>query len=383
MKIVIMLRAIDEIDGPGIATTYLIDHLLAIDRINTYVLLYKTAQHLGRYAQHANVKEILVKAKSKIIYDQILTPWIAWRERADLVFNTKFSVPLCSAIPSISMQRGSEHLIFPHFYSKKDLWYMKISLPIYCKKARKVVSISDVLKQDIHRLMHVPLNKIHTIYSACHTRFKCIEDRNLLQAVRLRYQLPDEKYVVTVTKPYAALGSEGKNLYRGKNLEGILAVYKHLKQSLTSNIKWVFIGKGIREGLEKKFGAGFVRNEDFIFPGYVDQTDMPAIYSMARFLLFPSYYESFGLPIVEAMACGCPVITSNTGASPEIAADAGLTFDPDDIVGMTQAARELVTSDEKFNQLRLKGLSRAKVFTWERSAQQLLELFATTCPSQT
>jgi glycosyltransferase involved in cell wall biosynthesis len=120
-------------------------------------------------------------------------------------------------------------------------------------------------------------------------------------------------------------------------------------------------------------------------PGFVELADMPAVYSMARALVFPSRYESFGIPIVEAMACGCPVITATTSACPEVAGGAALLVDPDDVDGLASAMERVSLDDALAEDLRRRGLSRAAAFSWSESARTLLsELrLAASRPTQT
>jgi glycosyltransferase involved in cell wall biosynthesis len=107
-------------------------------------------------------------------------------------------------------------------------------------------------------------------------------------------------------------------------------------------------------------------------PGFVEFADMPAVYAMARALVFPSRYESFGIPIVEAMACGCPVVTATTSACPEVAGGAALLVDPDDIAGMADAMERVSFDDGLAGELRARGFSRAAEFSWTASARTLL-----------
>jgi glycosyltransferase involved in cell wall biosynthesis len=134
----------------------------------------------------------------------------------------------------------------------------------------------------------------------------------------------------------------------------------------------VILGLGIAERLTEEAIAQHAEPAFVHTPGFVQFSDMPAVYSMARALVFPSRYESFGLPIVEAMACGCPVVTSTTAACPEVAGDAGLLVDPDDVAGLASAMERVSFDAALAEELRQRGFRRAAAFSWSNSARTLL-----------
>jgi len=134
--------------------------------------------------------------------------------------------------------------------------------------------------------------------------------------------------------------------------------------------------KGERE-LERMAGELKVRDR-VIFAGFIPDEQLPILMSGARALCFPSLYEGFGLPVLEAMACGCPVITSNISSLPEVAGDAALQVDPNDIQQLSRAMEKLLTDDTLYDDLKARGISRAKRFSWENAASQLLDILIAT-----
>ena len=146
MKIGIMARTFDDRDGVGIANRNIIDRMIDIDRETEFVVLFRNRKHLGRYEQYDNVKEILLRAPNKLIWDQVLVPYYARRENVDLIYHPKFTVPLLTGRPTVAVCQGLEYYTLPQFYVWYDLMYAKMFLPFYYKKAR------NILRQCVRRV---------------------------------------------------------------------------------------------------------------------------------------------------------------------------------------------------------------------------------------
>ncbi|MBA3495843.1 MAG: glycosyltransferase family 4 protein [Gemmatimonadales bacterium] len=204
-----------------------------------------------------------------------------------------------------------------------------------------------------------------------------VTDPATLARVRERYQLPAPPYLLMVVRGHQIQEQTAlKALTPRKNVEVALEAYGRMRTRSAGERKLppalVILGIGIADRLTPDVVGAFTGSDAVHTPGFVEFTDMPALYSMARALVFPSRYESFGIPIVEAMACGCPVVTSATSACPEVAGNAGLLVEPDDVDALGSAMERVSFDDRLVHDLRGRGLRRAATFSWSDSARTLL-----------
>ena len=376
LRIGLMLRAVDEYDGAGVYIRQLCDALFEVDQLNQYVLFYMKPQQLGRYAHVANVEERVVPAPGKLLWDQVFLPWAARRENLDVLFHHKFSIPVVAPCPTVVQQRGTEYWTFPQYYTqlgdRVNRLYNMATIPLFCRRAVRVLTNSDSLALELETLAGVPREKMSTIYAAADDRFVRVTDRAALDRVRGKYDLPDSRFFLMVVKGYARIEYAGQALCPRKNVEGTLTAYARVRASVPDCPPLVILGAGVTDRLTPETLGRFVDPAAVRIPGLIDHGDMPAVYSLAGALLFPSYYESFGIPLVEAMACGCPVITSSAPACPEVVGDAALVVDPDDVEGLTAAMRRLLLEPGLAEDLRARGIDRARTFSWRESARRLV-----------
>ena len=379
LRIGIMLRGIDEYDGAGVYIRQLVDAVLRLDGTNQYVLFYADEAQRGRYANRPNVREVVVRAPGKLLWDQVAVPMAARREGVDVLFHHTFSSPVVAPCPTVVQQRGTEYWTFPEYYptlgDRINRLYNVLTIPLFCRRAARVLTNSDSLAEELEQLAGVPREKMATIHAAADERFRPVRDGAELDGVRARYGLPAEPFFLMVVKGYARIEYAGATLCPRKNVEGTLEAFAHARAAEPATPRMVILGAGVRERLtpvvlRDRFGLD---PASVVIPGLIAHDDMPAVYSLAGALLFPSYYESFGIPLVEAMACGCPVITSSAPACPEVVGDAALVVDPDDVVGLADAMLRLVREPDLPAALRAKGLARAATFSWHDGARRLVD----------
>ena len=256
-------------------------------------------------------------------------------------------------------------LIFRHLpehHKPLNRWYLRWALPLFCRRADRIIAVSEATRRDLIAAYDLPPAKVQVIPEAAAPRFQPTSDA--MQAeVRARYGLP-ERYLLYVG-----------TLEPRKNLTRLLRVWTALRR--TGEIPPLVL-VGARGWLIEPFFESLAQNpyrEDVILPGYIADPDLPAVYGAAAAFVFPSLYEGFGLPPLEAMACGTPVACSNVSSMPEVVGDAAVTFDPRDDAAMIEALRRIVGESDLRADLRARGLRRAAEFSWARTARETLALY--------
>ena len=362
MRIGIMLRAYDRPGGIGIYCRNIVKHLLALDQKNEYVLMYNNQEHVGTYNNLPNVEEVFLPSKNLFFWDQWQVPQVVKNKEIDLLFNTKFSLPFLGKATKMMVLHGASWYEKPELYPRLDILYVRMAMPVYCRLADFLISNSDLTTRDFKNFLSVPEGKIETVRLSYDESFAPVEDRKTLDEIRKKYSLPD-RFVITVT-----------SYDPRKNFETLLRAFEKCRES--EEVHLVVVGKNCRQYLNDYKLEGSELANFIHFPGWVEQQDLPPLYSLAEVFAFPSVYEEFGIPVVEAMACGCPVVSSSTGAIPELTNGAALLADPFDVEAQAKNLLTVLQSSERRENYRNKGLERAKEFSWDKAARATLDIFA-------
>jgi glycosyltransferase involved in cell wall biosynthesis len=361
MRIGVMLRTYEDRQGIGIYCRNLMDALLPLDSRNSYVLYYRNPQLIGTYSRFPQVTEKVVSAPSKVLWDQVQIPLAARKDHLDLIFHPKFTVPFVTRRKTAMTIHGASWFVHPELYDPLGIAYIKAFMPLYCRKADLILSNSRLTTDDFIRILKVPPEKIATIPLGTNRNFKVIDDRPALDAYRQRHNLP-EKFLVSVIRYDPR-----------KNFKNLIAAFRLLRKR--TPCKLVVTGIGCEKYREEYRLEEDGTADDVQFLGWVEPSELPLLYTLAHGLFFPSVYEEFGIPVCEAMACGCPPVVSQTGALPEVAGDAGLIVDPFNPATMADALERLWTNPALRADLVHRCLARAAEFTWDRCAQDTLTAF--------
>ena len=372
MKIAIMMRAMDQDSGFRAYVMGLVENMLQIDESNSYLLLYRTTKWTGHFSSYKNVKEILLQAAHKFIWDQVAVPYRAWQEGADIIFNPKFSVPLISHCPVAMGLQEPAWWVWPKHYERFDVLYQKIMLPLYCRKSAHLFPMAKFNLEETRKCIGLPLNNATVTYTVPGKQMRPMEDRAELEKFRRKYQLPD-RYILSVTRvdhPGLDKFEKGGSFHPGKNPETTLRAFIQCRKDLPH--KLVFAGRRIRDYM-LHLGFKDADFEDVIFIPFVPYEELPELYNNADLFVVASYYDGCSTVIMEAMACGCPVVASATGGFPEISGGAAIHADPHDPADFSRKFK-LVLLDEKLRkELKKKSLERASFFNWQRTAKLTLE----------
>jgi glycosyltransferase involved in cell wall biosynthesis len=361
MKIGICLRSWNEGGGIGVYTRSLVQAMLLLNAPHQYVLLYDNKAQLGQFRRYPNVKEIYAPAPTKLFWDQIAVPYFASREKVDVLFHSKFSIPLVSPCKTVTVIHGSERFVYPEFSKKSDMLFFKTIYPLYLRRATALIAVSENARRDIIQFLRIDPQKISTVYYGCAEYFRKINDNVVLEAIRKKYRLP-ARFLLNVGL-----------IYPGKNIPNLLKALNRVRKQV--DIKLVLAGTG-RRMYQKDLNAirelGLENN--VVFPGYISHEDLVAVYNLAEAVVFPSFYESFGLVNVEANACGCPLVTSRTGGTPEAAGEAAVYVNPVDDLSIAEGILKVLMDSNLRKDLIDRGLRNVKRFTWEKTARQTLDI---------
>jgi len=368
MRIGIMLRSIDEKGGIGVYTRNITRELLDLDRDNRYVLLYRSRNHLGRFAHYDQATERVLAAPNKAVWDQVSIPLACWQEKLDLLFHPKFTVPLLAPCKTVMVLHGAGWFMpeFQSYWSAADLRYVRAVMPVYCRRASSVISVSQLTTDTFNRTFHLPPGKIITVYFAPARIFRRVTERQILDRVRTRYNLPD-RFIFTLS---------GYDRGDRKNFAGILNAFTSHHGKTQHQL---IVGGRDCHKFKVDYGipdSGY--GKDILFPGWIEQEDLPAIYSLADVFLYPSNVEAFPIPITEAMACGTPIITSNANGLVEIVGEAALHVNPDDHAEIAAALQRILADPQLRESLSETGTRRAQMFSWDRCARETLRILTET-----
>jgi glycosyltransferase involved in cell wall biosynthesis len=367
--IAIMGRVLDQDDGLGVYSLNLLSQMLRLDPQTRYVLLLQTPKCRDVFREHTNLEAHVLPARSKLVWDQWIAPRMARRSGAQLIFNPKFSVPLLSGIPSVFVLQGSDWYVNPANYPWWDNLYIRLMLPLYCRRAARLLAISQATLDDLSRYANIDVSTAALSYAGVAPNFVPTKNRLELARFRNEYRLPP-RYIFTVARTYH-IGHTNQPPYPGGNVERLMRAYRRYRNT-GGTLPLVVAGHRVEEYLRER-GFTAVDLSHVCFTGLIPNARIHMAFQLAECFVLATLCESFGIPIVEAFATGCPAIVPSTCASPEIAGGAAVLVNPLDEAQIAGALTRVTSSPALRAELRAKGLERARAFTWQATAERTLD----------
>jgi glycosyltransferase involved in cell wall biosynthesis len=285
------------------------------------------------------------------------------RERVDLYHGTNFFMPMRETCPTVVTVHDVAFVCVPETFGPVYRRYMRWQVGHSVREADHLIAMTEHAKNDISSLFGIDPARITVTYVGIEERCTASPDVAYLADTGNALHLPD-RYLLHVGVVDAR-----------KNIETLLrASVEPLRRGLIDGV--VLAGKDSRGADSVRTTAHNLGIEDRVrFLGYVDQHWMVGVYHLARLLVFPSWFEGFGVPVIEAMACGTPVVASNASAVPEVAGDAAILFPPADAAALERALIDVLSQPELHAELRRRGLARAAKFTWNEAAAKHVEVY--------
>lgn len=331
----------------------LLQQLLAEDRGHEYVVLIGRSQVQDWFAPTVPVKWIQTPTPLYSIQEQFLIPYRVRGEAFDLFHSPTYTIPLFFSAIGIITIHDLIHLLFPKDYGLRHRLYYSLLVRRAVSRCLRVFTVSEQSQEDIIRLLKGDERRIRVTPNGVEPTWK---SQPMDKEFRDRYGL-GQGFILFVGNPRPH-----------KNFPRVLSAFEKLI------LEDAYEGKLAAVGLPPQDLPGGLRTRVVFFPGCNDQ-DLRGLYSGADLLVAPSLYEGFGLPVLEAMACGCPVLVGNQGALPEIVGDAGLTVDPYDVSAISDGMKEVLSDKELNRRMRERGIKQAAKYTWEKTARTVLDTY--------
>ncbi len=364
MRIAIDARKLRDY-GIGTYVRNLLRHLSRLDSATEYVLLCNGEDCGALEALGENFRTVSDSSAPYSIREQLSVPLDLRREKIDLFHAPHYVLPPLTPCRSVVTIHDCIHLRFPQYLPNRLAYgYARASLWIATHRSSRVLTVSEASKRDILKYFHVPPAKIDVIYNAIDERYGEAPDEEEVARVRERYQLND---------PFVLYAG---NIKPHKNLERLIEAFQMLRKGDLEHVKLLIIGDEISKYATLRRAVHHYKLHKHVrFFGFVPDKTLAVLYRLASVFVFPSLYEGFGLPPLEAMASGTPVITSNVSSLPEVVGDAALLIDPYDPTAIAAAMRRVLTEPALREDLRQRGLQRVREFSWERSVRRVREIY--------
>jgi glycosyltransferase involved in cell wall biosynthesis len=366
MRLGIPMKAYDPTwGGPGTYTIELINRLVELES-HEYVLMYPDdVSRRVTSINGSNVKQIATQQRRGIVWDQIVLPRLASRQSIDVLFSPFMSVPVQGRFRKVFTIHGAERYVVPGMLRADQYLRWMFMDRVLVHSADRIIAVSETMAGEYCKATGCDPDKVRSIPLGVSSDFAPVRDRSVLEPTRAKFQLPDE-FILFVGK-----------IFPNKNFGNLVRAFRQVAHSVPHKL---VVAGGVRWKFEQDVALvqqlGLTQRVQFL--DFVSLPELVHLYNLATCFVYPSYYESFGLAQVEAMACGCPVVAANTGALPEIAGDAALFCNPADPGDIAATIQRLLEDPQLRIAQSAKGLARAGLYTWDRCARATLDVLTET-----
>jgi glycosyltransferase involved in cell wall biosynthesis len=356
-----MLRHYDQHGGGvRIYTQRLLRAMLDLRTGHEFVLLYRNPALIGTYGNEPGVTEVALPGRSVFSWDQLAVPKAVERHSIDLLFNPKYSIALRARCRTAWVCHGLDWYVMPWGSKPIDRISHRFLVPRYARKADAILAVSEVTRQHVMQYLAVPPERVATVYSGVDDVFRQPVAETRLAEIRKKYLLPPRFLL------YAGA------IYPPKNFTRLIQAYARVGPE--RGIPLVVAGGENRFLSEEELRQPEVLGiADWVrWPGWIEQEELAGFYAMADALLLPSIFESCGLPVLEAMAAGCPVVTADRYGTKELAEGAAVLVDPESVDSIAEGIRRALEDTALRTELISAGRVRSRDFTWRRCAVETL-----------
>lgn len=369
MRIAIDLTSIpSQLTGVGYYAKNLVSSLFEIDKANSYYVFIKRGRRVLPNINQANVFFIVVlnyPPVIRLLWENFVLPLYLLFLKIDLLHSPHYSTPLFGSwFKRVITFHDMTFFLFPQKHQRVKSVYFQWAMKKSILLANAIISVSDSTTKDVLSVFKTNNTKIFTIHEAAANDFKHNINLRLDILKNMALELPDN-YILFVG-----------TIEPRKNILGLIRAYLLFEPILKEKYKLVIVGK---KGWYYEEVFSIVRekgiNDRVLFAGYVPEEYLPLIYNRASLFVYPSFYEGFGLPVLEALTCGVPVITSNISSMPEIAGNAAILVNPNDIGAINRAMAKILNSPEISKRMKNDAVIQASKFSWEKSAQATLGVY--------